>query len=123
MLDSYGRADQLDLAAIERLIIIAALSRLLGSDTTAGGAAAGMPGLASTCSRPLGGTSRLHQLWRTLGIDTSLQRPLAGTRRPEGSTERVPFALVANRALAPLWLVWVSRRGRRGLGVPRRGRR
>ena len=94
---SFGRADQLDRAAVERLI--GALSRLLGKD---GGAqtVAGVPGLEYVESRPVGGTWLLDQLWRTLGIDTSMTRLLAGTRRPE-VTERVLFALVANRALAP----------------------
>ena len=59
-----------------------------------------MPGLEFAESRPLGGTWLLDQLWHTLRVDTSMTRLLAGTRRPE-STERVLFALVANRALAP----------------------
>jgi hypothetical protein len=94
---SFGRADQLDRAAVERLI--GALSRLLGKD---GGArtVAGVPGLEYVESRPLGGAWLLDQLWRRLRIDTSMTRLLADTRRPE-TTERVLFALVANRALAP----------------------
>lgn len=97
MLYSFGRADQLDRAAVERLI--GALSRLLGTD---GGAqmVAGAPGLEYVESRPLGGTWLLDQLWHRLRIDTTMTRLLAGTRRPE-ITERVLFALVANRALAP----------------------
>ena len=97
MLYSFGRADQLDRAAVERLI--GALSRLLGKD---GGAqtVAGVPGLEFVESRPVGGAWLLDQLWHRLRIDTSMTRLLAGTRRPE-STERVLFSLVANRALAP----------------------
>ena len=97
MLYSFGRADQLDRAAVERLI--GALSRLLGKD---GGAptVAGVPGLEYVESRPLGGTWLLDQLWHRLRIDTSMKELLAGTRRPE-VTERVLFSLVANRALAP----------------------
>jgi hypothetical protein len=98
MLYSFGRADQLDRAAIERLI--GALTRLLGRDGGAGQPVSGVPGLEFSESRPLGGTWLLDQLWRTLRIDTTMQRLLAGTRRPE-MTERVLFALVANRALAP----------------------
>jgi hypothetical protein len=99
MLYSFGRADQLDRAAIERLI--GALSRLLGKDDGGGGQpVAGVPGLEYVESRPLGGTWLLDQLWRTLRIDTSMTELLSGTRRPE-VTERVLFALVANRALAP----------------------
>jgi hypothetical protein len=59
-----------------------------------------VPGLEYVESRPLGGTWLLDQLWRTLRIDTSMTELLSGTRRPE-VTERVLFALVANRALAP----------------------
>ena len=75
------------------------MSRLLGKD---GGAwtVAGVPGLELSESRPLGGTWLLDQLWRRLRIDASMSRLLADTRRPE-TTERVLFALVANRALAP----------------------
>ena len=97
MLYSFGRADQLDRAAVERLI--GALTRLLGKD---GGAqtVAGVPGREYVESRPLGGAWLLDQLWRTLRIDTRMSTLLAGTRRPE-VTERVLFSLVANRALAP----------------------
>ena len=97
VLYNFGRAEELDRAGIERLI--GALTRLLGAQP-ADGAVAGMPGLEFSESRPLGGTWLLDQLWRTLGIDTSMKGLLAGTRRPE-STERVLFSLVANRALAP----------------------
>ena len=96
---NFGRAEELDRAGIERLI--GALSRLLGTQPPAAGdQVAGLPGLEFAESRPLGGTWLLDQLWHRLGIDMSMQRLLAGTRRPE-STERVLFALVANRALAP----------------------
>jgi hypothetical protein len=99
VLYSFGRADQLDRAAIERLI--GSLTRLLGTETAGkGGAVAGVPGLEFAESRPLGGTWLLDRLWHTLGIDTTMTRLLAGTRRPE-ITERVLFALVANRAIDP----------------------
>ena len=99
MLYSFGRADQLDRAAIERLI--GALSRLLGKQSPAAGEqVAGVPGLEYVESRPLGGAWLLDQLWHRLRIDTSMKELLAGTRRPE-ITERVLFSLVANRALAP----------------------
>ncbi len=96
---NFGRAEELDRAGIERLI--GALSRLLGTQPPAAGdQVAGMAGLEFAESRPLGGTWLLDQLWRTLHVDTSMTRLLAGTRRPE-SAERVLFSLVANRALAP----------------------
>ncbi len=100
---SFGRADELDRPAIERLI--ASLTRVLGVEPAADGGpdrsrAAGIPGLTFTDSRPLGGTWLLDGLWRRLGIDTLLRRLASGTRR-DPLVERVLFALVANRALAP----------------------
>ena len=60
----------------------------------------GVPGLEFVESRPLGGAWLLDGLWHRLGIDTLLRRLAAGTRR-DPVVERVLFALVANRALAP----------------------
>jgi hypothetical protein len=102
VLYSLGRADELDRAAVERLIT--ALTRLLGTEPAASGPdrarAVGVPGLAFTDSRPLGGAWLLDGLWHQLGIDTLLRRLAAGTRR-DPIVERVLFTLVANRALAP----------------------
>ena len=102
VLYSFGRADQLDRAAIERLIT--ALTRLLGTEPATSGPdrarAVGVPGLESMQSRPPGGAWLLDGLWHRLGIDALLRRLAAGTRR-DPIVERVLFALVANRALAP----------------------
>lgn len=102
VLYSFGRADQLDRAGIERLI--AALTRLVGTEPAPSGPdrarTVGVAGLEFTESRPLGGAWLLHGLWQRLGIDTLLRRLAAGTRR-DPVVERVLFALVANRALAP----------------------
>src|SRR5581483_5404204 len=102
VLYSFGRADQLDRAAIERLIT--ALSRVVGAEPAAScpdqTRAVGMPGLEFVESRPLGGAWLLDRLWHRLGIDTLL-RGLAGRTRRDPIVERVLFALVANRALAP----------------------
>jgi hypothetical protein len=103
VLYSLGRADELDRAAIERLI--ASLTRLLGVEPATGpgperARVVGVPGLAFTDSRPLGGAWLLERLWQQLGIDTLLARLAAGTRR-DPIVERVVFTLVANRALAP----------------------
>ncbi len=101
VLYNFGRAEDLDRAAVGRLI--ASLTRLLG-DTPMPGAGGdgegGLPGLAFTESRPLGGTYVLDALWARLGVAKTMRRLLAGTRR-DAVTERVLFALVANRALAP----------------------
>jgi hypothetical protein len=97
VLYSFGREDQLDRAAVQRLV--AALSRLLSPEQAL--AAAGPAGLSFTESRPLGGAFALDGLWRRLGIDTAIRSLLARRRVDEAQTERVLFALVANRALAP----------------------
>jgi hypothetical protein len=96
ILYSFGRTDQVDPAAIERLIV--SLARLL--DPAAALRATAGSDLTFLCSRPLGGTDVLDGLWRRLGIDTVMNRLLAH-RRGSSRFERVLFALVANRALAP----------------------
>jgi AcrR family transcriptional regulator len=97
VLYSFGREDQLDRAAVRRLV--GALSRLLSpAEALAAGAEAG---LVFTESRPLGGAFALDGLWRRLGIDTAIRGLLARRRVDETAVERVLLALVANRALAP----------------------
>ncbi|MGH3814193.1 MAG: IS1634 family transposase [Pseudonocardiaceae bacterium] len=106
VLYNFGRAEDLDRAAVQRLI--ASLTRLLGdtpvlagtSDDDSGGGEGGLPGLAFTESRPLGGAYVLDALWTRLGVAKTMRTLLGTTRRDVGS-ERVLFALVANRALAP----------------------
>jgi hypothetical protein len=102
VLYNFGRAEELDRAAVERLI--GSLSRLLGESSAAAGdagaQAGGLPGLSFTESRPLGGAWVLDALWARLGIAKTMRTLLGKTRR-DAATERVLFALVANRALAP----------------------
>ena len=112
VLHSFGREDQLDREAIKRLV--GSLTRLLDPATAlTGTTTAGPVGLAFTSSRPVGGTLMLDALWRRLGIDTVMTRLLAGRKR-DPRTERVLFALVGNRALAPGSKLaaagWVNRR-------------
>jgi Transposase DDE domain len=96
ILYSFGREDQLDRAAIKRLV--AALSGLLEpADALAATAAAG---LGFVESRPLGGAYVLDGLWHRLGIDKVMANLLKG-RRLDQRVEGVLFGLVANRALAP----------------------
>ncbi|WP_190823442.1 IS1634 family transposase [Saccharopolyspora pogona] len=96
VLYSFGREDQLDIAGIRRLVV--ALSRLLEPGDAL--AATTPAGLTFTESRPLGGSYVLDGLWRRFGIDQAMRTMLAGTRM-DGRVERILFALVANRALAP----------------------
>jgi hypothetical protein len=91
---SFGREDQLDRAAVERLA--GSLGRLLGQGQHTGTA----PEVAYAGSAAFGGTYLLDQLWQRLGIGQVMTAMLGRTRR-DAATERVLFALVANRALAP----------------------
>jgi hypothetical protein len=96
ILYSFGRADQVDTAAITRLI--GSLSRVL--DPASAFASTESPESAFVSSRPLGGTDVLDGLWRRYGIGATMST-LLGKRRMTSPVERVLFALVANRALAP----------------------
>ena len=112
VLHSFGREDEVDRAAIERLI--ASLSRLLNPTAELVGSATGSgPGLEFVSSRALGATWALDGLGHSLGIDGLLRRLLAGTRR-DARVERVLFALVAARAIEPAsklaTAAWLSRR-------------
>ena len=96
VLYNFGREDQVDRAAIARLI--ASLSQVLSPGQVM--AATAPAELAFTESRPLGGTHVLDGLWHRLGVDTIVQRLVKDPRSRE-KTERTLFALVANRALKP----------------------
>jgi Transposase DDE domain len=96
VLHNFGREDQLDRAAIERLA--GSLCRLLEPGRAA--ALRAGPDLAYQGSVAYGGPWLLDQLWQRLGIGAILTARLARTRR-DACTERVLFTLVANRALDP----------------------
>ena len=93
VLYNFGRADRLDLNAIRRLID--SLSRLLPEE--------GYPLSHETQymgSRNLGGSWLLDQMWKRLEIDKTVTK-LLKERKYETPVERLLFAMVANRALAP----------------------
>jgi len=101
VLYNFGREDAESRAALERLA--GSLSRFLASaarDPQQALFAGAGEGFEFLDSRPLGGTYALDGLWRRLGIDAALRRLLKGKRRDQAA-ERVLFALVASRALAP----------------------
>jgi hypothetical protein len=95
VLHNFGREDQVDKAAIERLA--GSLCRLLDPGRVA---ALREPGLSYSGSVAFGGLWLLDQLWQRLGIAAILAARLGTTRR-DAAAERVLFALVANRALDP----------------------
>ncbi len=113
VLHSFGREDELDRDALARLV--GSIARYLGPEAQLRSTAA--PGetgpLTFLSSRRMGGVWALDGLWRRLGIDTTLDRLLAG-RRLDPRAERVLFALVANRALEPVSKLaatrWVAER-------------
>jgi hypothetical protein len=97
VLVNFGREDLLDVAGLRRLV--ASINRYLGEGPADLGDAAGGP-LSVVESRSCGTVWLLDGLWKTLGIDTALGEVLDG-RRFRTQVERVLFALVANRAVAP----------------------
>jgi hypothetical protein len=92
---NFGREDTANREALQRLV--ASVTRFLDPGAAL---AASADGLEFTGSRPLGGAWVLDALWSRLGIGKETRRLLKGRRRDEAA-ERVLFALVANRALAP----------------------
>ncbi len=108
ILFNFGREDELDPAAIRRLI--GSLSRALPPGEALAAAA---PELRFLESRPLGGAWLLDGLWSRLGIGEIMARLLRG-RRLDPAAERALFAMVANRALEPLsklsCAAWVTER-------------
>src|SRR5271170_622683 len=100
VLYSFGREDALDRDAIKRLV--ASLSRLL--DPADALAATAGSDLVFVESRPLGGVYVLEALWRRLDIGKimcGIRQNGRGRPRDNAASERVLFALVASRALAP----------------------
>ena len=90
VIHNFGRKDRVDPEALRRLAH--SLRRLEVGDADAE--------LGVERSRPLGGAHVLQHLWEQLGIAQQL-RELLQEREFESDVERVLFALVANRCLAP----------------------
>jgi len=100
VLYSFGRKDQLDVDALRRLVV--SISRFLEPSE--------VQSLQEQLdldwpfeylgSRKFGGPYLLDALWRKLGIDRTL-RNLLDKRGFSTPVERLIFAMVANRALAP----------------------
>ena len=94
---NLGRSDQIDPAAIRRLM--QSLSKLLPEkESGLFSTDAEAPGFAG--AKSLGGTWLLDQLWHRLGIDQSLNKVLKN-RKHHPLIERHLLAMVANRALNP----------------------
>jgi hypothetical protein len=95
---NLGREDELDVEGLRRLA--RSIRRYTDPGAEGGGRIEPAEGLEVVGSRPLGGAWLLDALWRRLRIAETLAE-LLGARRFQTDVERVLFALVANRALAP----------------------
>jgi transposase len=94
---NFGRADTVDREALARLV--SSISRFLTPEQAA--TAAGGGEVEVIDARRLGGAWTLDRLWERLGIGAAIRRAAAGRRLDGETSERVVFALVAQRALEP----------------------
>ena len=106
VLMNLGRADRVDVAGLRRLA--ASIGKHYGdgdasegmSDAVETGAVAGTA-LEVVDARTIGSIWLLDQLWHRLDVATAV-RSATDARRFTTNMERVLFALVANRAVAPM---------------------
>ena len=107
VIHSFGRADQVDRAALARLV--SSISRFLTPEqavtatarATAVGAGEPGGGVEVLDSRRLGAAWTLDRIWERLGIGAAIRRVAVGRRLDGEQVERVVFALVAQRACEP----------------------
>jgi transposase len=115
VLMNLGRVDRVDVEGLRRLA--ASINRHFGDGDGDGqgggeaGLAAGGGPLEVVDARPIGATWLLDALWRRLEVGAAVRAATDG-RRFTTNVERVLFALVANRAVAPMSKLsaaeWVS---------------
>src|SRR5205814_8593551 len=104
VLMNLGRVEQVDVDGLRRLA--ASISRHFGDvdlfgDAAEAGAVAGAAPLEVRDARPVGAAWLLDALWRQLDVGAAV-RAATDARRFTTNMERVLFALVANRAVAPM---------------------
>jgi Transposase DDE domain len=104
VLMNLGRVDRLDVDGLLRLA--ASIRKHFGdggglTDSAEAGQASGAAPMAVTDARPIGTAWLLDALWAQLEIGTQIKQ-IADGRRFTTAVERVLFALVANRAIAPM---------------------
>ena len=97
VIHNFGRAETVDRDALARLV--ASISRFLDPQRAIAAAHTGQIDILD--SRRFGGAWVLDRLWVRLGIGAALRGVSADRRRDADATERVIFALVAQRALEP----------------------
>lgn len=99
VLYSFGREEELDRAALARLV--RSIARFLpAEDLLEAQAAASGAGFEFVRSRSYGAAWCVAELWRELGIGGAIEQALA-QRDFRSPVERAIFAMVANRCLTP----------------------
>ena len=98
VISSLGREDQVDRAALTRLV--ASISRFLGEPAPGSGPGLPPAGFAFERAPESGGPHVLSALWSELGLGRCLARAAKATRH-RSDVERAIFAMVAQRCLAP----------------------
>ena len=110
VIHSFGRAELVDRAALARLVT--SISRFLTPEEAAAAVAGSDVELVD--SRHLGGAWVLDRVWERLGIGAAIGKIAAARKLEAAEVERVLFALVAQRALAPASKLagtgWVAQR-------------
>src|SRR6266498_5146575 len=104
VLMNLGRVDRLDVDGLLRLA--ASIRKHFGdgdglTDSAEAGLGTGAAPIEVADARPIGTAWLLDGLWARLEIGTSIRR-IADGRRFTTAVERVLFALVCNRAIAPM---------------------
>jgi hypothetical protein len=97
VIHNFGRADKVDREALGRLV--SSISRFLAPEQAVASSAGTEVEVLD--SRPVGGAWVLDRLWERLGTAAAVRRAAEGRRLDAEATERVIFALVAQRALEP----------------------
>src|SRR5512144_1671669 len=97
VIHNFGRVEQVDRAALARLV--GSISRFL--DPAEALAAASAAEVEVLDARRLGGAWTLDRVWERLGIGAAIRRAADGRRLDGTAVERIVFALVAQRALEP----------------------
>jgi hypothetical protein len=93
VIHNFGRAENVDRAALTRLV--SSISRFLTPEEAT--AAASGAEVEVVDSRRLGGTWTLDRVWERLGMGAALRKAATGRRLDGEAVERVVFALVAQR--------------------------
>jgi hypothetical protein len=115
IIHNFGRADQVDREALRRLV--ASISRVL-DPAEAVAAGSGLEEVEVVEARRCGGAYVLDALFARLGISAALREAAAGRRLDAELTERVCFALVAQRALEPGSKLAATRWARERVALP-----